>query len=552
MPRISRPLKDIEETVSRPIIYQITQDLKDIMGFDNEAVVIYGGKRNNVAVANATISNENDRNIKFQQNNMFFIEVKESYSREDINYVHGDTYVERALFSDPSLGISLRPVYLKSKVEMNVVYRSQSETEIRQCYAQLYETASRGRTTNLHYVTYTYPFSAEFIVLLDHLYSLREGVAGYGEDFLTYFRKHSRESLSISATQTGTNRTLVVTEKQKRIEAEFDFVGIPEEPSYNKERGNWEISFNYSFSYQRIDKEIIEYPISVHNQIIDSRFLDYLTSVYDPNATASSANHDLGALEKFGMGYLIESRPVQPYIQIPIYDDFSVPGKGPYNTMTVMVALVSVEDDKRTLLDLKDLGDYDIDPDILAFIKKERTYVTKIHHSLINISLYINNELQPPEALVVTEDLLVKATKDLDFRKQHRIRVSVMAEIQGVLYDALVRLRSTPSAFVKVISIMNELIAIDPDFKLLGLQPEIEEWQFTEVYRALKGTEQGMLGGPSRDLSSYYTTTPIGSRDYLKLITKLPEEVIQRYFQAKRMVRYTTMNAAVFARARKY
>lgn len=551
MPRISRTLPDVEESVSRPIIYQVAADILQVMSLKEDPVVIYGGKRNNISLKGSTISDQDDREARFNQTDMLFIEVKEGYSKEDINYVHGDTFVERALFNDRKLGISLRPVYLKSNVTMNITYRSQSETEIRRCYSHLYETASRGRTTNLHIITYSYPLSAEFIVLLDHLYSLREKVEPYGEDFFSYFKKHSNESLSCIMAQNASNRSLVITERQKRIEGEFDFVGTPDEPTYDRDRGNWEISFSYTFSYQRIDKEIIEYPISVHNQIIDSRFLDYLESVYDPELYRSSANHDLGSLERFGVGYKVEARPLRTYTQIPLVDDFSIPDGGPFNTMTVFLTLVNVEDDKRTLLDLKELGDYAIDPDILAFMKKERLHLTKLYHSMINVSVYIGDELQPDGVIEVTDDLIVKAVADLDIRKQYRIRIAVCAMIEGVLYNALIRLSKEPTAFVKVISVMNELIAIDPDFKLLGLQPEIAEWQFTAVWRALKGTEQGMFGGPSRDLDGYQTTTQFGGANHIEYITKLPREVIQRYFAHKRMVRFTTMNASVFVRARK-
>lgn len=551
MPTAAVTLPDIELTVSRPIVYQISKDIFTLMNLPNDPIILYGGKRETIANPNSDISKLGDKEARFDTNNMCFITVKEKPRAEDIQETAAYSFNQKAIFSDPKLKFSLRPIFFSTDMNLTITYRSQSETEIRRCIAYLQEKASRGRATNLHTVNYSYPLSFEFLNLLEHIYTLREATEGYGDSFPEYFAAHATSDFSVLCDQGGGNRHLVVNKRASRIMGNFDFTTTPEEPTYLKDKGVWELSFGYEFNYQRVEGVTVRYPINVHNQLIDTSYTNFLSDIVDPEMHHKQGPQDVLIDEYFGMDHLHQTRQPTTYIQIPSYDDFSI-DKGPYGTATVAMVLVDVDKDKKTLLDLNELGEYQLDADVLEFIRTEGQNAVELYKSVFNIALYINDRLMPPGSIELTPDLVVKSKTVLSYRDTHHIRISILPSIHATTYQSLRRLANNARAFTKVVATMNELLVLDPDFMQLDANPKIEPWQFEAVYRTLTAMDQGIIGSPNSSIPQYRTEPGTSTRNNFAYLTKLPQSTIDRYLSQKRRMRFTVMVGYIIAKKRKY
>jgi hypothetical protein len=350
--------------------------------------------------------------------------------------------------------------------------------------------AARGRQIHLHDFNYSYPLPFEFLALIQDIWRLRENVEGYGDSFNTYFKSHSTDRLTIHQKRDGFKRILAVNEKQARIQGLFDFIAIPDKMSRDDNTGTWEVSFNYKFNYQRPDAIFCKYPISVHNQLIPAKYTDHINTELDYQYQTRYYDQDYEALSEFEQDtYIDQSRNSYKFFRIPEYDDF-VFRENPSGTSTVFMALVEVEKDKKTLLNLNELGSIVIDPVILNYIKNNREKVVKHMQSFYLFSLWEDHYLKPQGYLELTEDLTLKSLYELDLRKQYRVRFSVNCEPLSLPYDEIVNLLEDREAFIKTINAINIMLRGNPDFQNFQIT-HISDWMLTELGFVLSGQHPG-------------------------------------------------------------
>jgi hypothetical protein len=144
--------------------------------------------------------------------------------------------------------------------------------------------------------------------------------------------------------------------------------------------------------------------------------------------------------------------------RLPLHDDINYYEYIPH-TKTLFSAIIELEEPivqnnttKYFLLNLKELGDYKIDDDVLEYIQQEGyKWMPKPYACLLNISLYRNDHLTDPKNLVIDSDLNVFAVSGVDIRKINRIRISYYNDIEKVMPEALVRLNNYKQAFIKLV-----------------------------------------------------------------------------------------------------
>ncbi len=553
MPRHLIALPDIEQTVTRPLTFQIVNQIYEIAQLPTDTEIQYAGKRGTNMAPGTSMSDFN-RSPKFTTSNITFITITEDYDQSSVQEIQPYSWDQKPVFLDDKLHVSLRPVYIPVNAEIEIVFRHTSETEIRKWLGMMISRVSHGRDINLHDITYSYPLSHEFTLLLEDIHALREAVDGYNESFSTYFDKCRSARMTTFSNIAGEQRHLVVKETQSQIIGTFEFPVLPEKPEHLQDIGLWQGRLVYKFMYQRPDQVLVDFPISVHNQYLPEKYLKNLETVIDPRQARHYQSYSYAALDHFSCDHYAEqSREPYPYIQIPSFDDFGKTSHGsetifPQKTATILTALCFLDEDKKTLANLNELGDVYIDEDILAFLKSEYRYLNKPYLSIFQVTHYQDGIMRPYDKIEILSDLTVRAVNPLSLRQRHHIRLSLYPDIHQPLYGALKRLAGHPKAFYKVIRSMNELLAIDPDFNNWEKTEKIDDWMFEAVYRILNVTHQGNLMSPNTNLDAYLTDWAGTTRNNFHLLTKLDPKVIQQYLEQKRRLRHTVMNAYIIAR----
>lgn len=509
MPHVSVTLPDNQQAITRPVIFDIVNQVTKITKLP-ESEIFYVGELQSAINPGSSVEDQ-DRHARFNVANRLYIEATETRDPYTLatTSVRGREHIP--VFLDRALGIAISPVYATHDVTITFKYTANSETLARRWKDDIEMNLSAMRDVNLHDITYHYLLPVEYLKLLKHLYDLREATVGYGQSFEEYVSSFATDRLTLLSNFTVSETRLAVSEKQCKIVGQYGFDGVPQAPERDSNDGVWIISFEYKFSYEKPVGCDMQYPVSVHNEVIDGIYTDDYDSNIDLLRITKSYSKSMGTMASFETDTTMNHRVSPfPYIRIPFYDDYKIPMMNT-GTGTVMVCLCTLDlPDKRTLLNLNELGDYMLDREIIKFIKaSEVMFLTMPYYSFVNVSLYKNNRLQPHDSIRCTPELNVIATKDLDPRSQYRIMISLVVDLELIQRAAIDRLMKHPKAFVKIIGALNELLRNHPNFNSYGDRTVITIAEFDPIFEILTGRRLG--NGRGVNVPTDYSPTAAGS-----------------------------------------
>lgn len=556
MPITLIPLPDIQQTITRPMNFEMAQQIIEIADLPRDIVIHYNGKRGARATPGSFMNDNGNHQANFTASNILFMIITEDYNTDAIQEIQPYSWDQRPLFLDSKLGFSLRPVYIENNVTVEITYRHSSETEVRRWLSTMYTRAAAGRQVNLHSLAYSYPLPREFFdFLLKDVHQLRENIEPYGDSLETYFDKHRTERLFTMTNQAGEQPVFMVKERQSDIQGLFEIPTVPEKPEHLSDIGMWQATLVYKYTYQRPEEMLVEYPIAVHSQYMPERYLKNLMSLEDPRSRPHYFSFGQQAMEQFSLDRVADrTLPEHRYITIPPFDDFGENNANsetvfPQPTSTIFTAMVFPDEaDHKTLCNLNDLGDVFIDEDILDFLKDEAPYLNKFYHSVFHLSFFIDGVTRPYEEIEVLPDLTVKATRTLSMRSRYHIRLALLPDINKPLYAALKRVTEHPAAFFKIVKGINELLVIDPVFKNWEDRRTVEPWMFDAVYHVLTGFSPGNVYGRGVDLTSYLTNELVTAQNLHGLLSRIDLRTLNAYLNDKKLRMRTVMNGFCVAR----
>lgn len=513
MPNVNVALPETSQTILRPAVLDIVKQVQEITKIDPKSKIQFPGDIQTMQTAGTEIGTTQNRSAIFGSDKYTFIEVEEDYDLDGLGSTSVDGKGNYPVFLDEKLGVSLSPIYASYKVTINFKYRCPSKTEALKWRDDMRIRVSQMRDINLHNITYTYFLPLELLVLIKIIYEKRENYLGYGQSFQEYFISNSSDRLKLISDTVGKDTRLGIAETQGRIQGMYGFEGMPEKPERDDTNGSWTISFSYNFTYDKPIGCNMIYPVMVHNQLLPIGYTHYYNKSVDLDKINKEVRGSKVALFAFESDTIMNTsiNPL-PYIRLPEFDDYVIPGT-PRGTGTAIMALCEVDtNDKKTLLNLNELGSLVMDKDILQFIKEvEYPYICKLYKSIINISLYRNK--QPTYTTTIDSDNLlnIKAVNTLDLRNQYRVRIAIVTDLTMLPKQAIDRLKRYPKAFVKLIGAINELLRNHPDLIRLADKEIISNLDFSNVYAILTGMRYNNGSGESTGL---YYNQGIGANEW--------------------------------------
>lgn len=454
MPNISIMTPEVEDSVIRPSILGIINQLKEVTGIPKETKVLYtdylraGFQRG--SAMNQQVEDSKDR-TSFSFGDQLAIEVKQSYEEGNVNSTAVKTPEHIPIFDDSRIGVFIKPIYFKYNFSIAIRYRSKSPSDGKRWRDAIRLHRSNMRDILLHDIEYHYPFPTEALNILTVIHELREKVDGYGESLVDWLAANSTTRFTSVVNQAGKQSQLVVAEKQMRVLGQYDFNIAPEEGEPDSEGRAWTTTFNYNVSFDVPVAVNMKYPFMIHNQLIPEPYASY-NQAYDIEQSNKAYSNSLGALSHFeSTSQLDKIKDRTNIVRIPEFDEF-LPTSKVHGTQPIISVLCEVDpDNKKILLNLKELGDYSIDSDILEFLKGEYSYLTLPYKSIFHISLYKWTALSSDKRIYVNEDLDVLAHDDLSLRINNRVMVSIVSDITYLDRDALLRLKRHKSAANKIL-----------------------------------------------------------------------------------------------------
>ena len=433
MPREIVSIAETYHSITRPIAISVIKDMVKNLGLNKDTSIIFPGLADQVPTNGTTTDNATPNTpVNMPTRQQATINVTETFAdhtarSENPHYI--DAY---PVFLDKELGVMVKPVYNTKQMDIGVLLRAQDATTVRRWFIQLKDMITRDFQTGAHLVNYSYVVPEGIMLLLIELYTKRETIAPYGDSISKYINGHFTDRFTIDTNQAGKANTPLIREEQTMIHAWFELDQTnPEQPQKNNNTGEWEIELNYKFYYSKIEKLVIDYPIVVHNQQIDTRFINL------DNLPAFENNYLQRTTDaRMPLGHFIGHRDygtqegLDPGLPIPWYDEWTIP-TGLYNGTTeasFLRILALVNEQEKTLLTLTDLGDFKISLAMIRYLKRRPMSLTKLHDNIFTIRIFRDNSLLDMNKTIVDENLNISHVWDYQLRNVYHVSMTILTD----------------------------------------------------------------------------------------------------------------------------
>jgi hypothetical protein len=464
MPKLLLPVPETLESVTRPVVYEITRDIFKATGLPEDTLIYYPGDLEKTYQQGSAVSPQTD-GVKLPFTSQVTVEVEEMYETERILSTAVMRPENLFIFRDDRIETGIKPAYSPTDVTITFRYRALDKTAATRWRDDIRMRVSMMRDLRLHNVSYHYLIPEEFLVILKEIHRLREVQGGYGEDYDTYFKANLTQRASILTNLAGKQPSWGISETQMRIVGWFDIPdNVPELGSKEDDGDTWTVSFSYKFKYDKPAECVMFYPLMIHNQLITYRPSE---SIDTPELHQRSYSMSAKNFSQFEAGHNLAPMLVRDGLSIPDFDEF-IPGAVIPKTQRIFTALTSITpEDTRSLMNLGELGTWDWDDDVLAFLKTEAPYMTRTYMSIFCLSLYKNEALLSDRLVQVNSALDVTATQALSIRDYFHVRLSLVTDLSLLSADAKERLRNNGGVFLKLVD------ALDSNLKNTDCWPRI-------------------------------------------------------------------------------
>lgn len=465
MPKLVLPILGNEETVTRPVVLAVAQQVMELTGIDASKVQMhYPGDVSQPLQPGSTVTGDNEPT--FGSGRRLSIDVEEIYAPESsyTNALHRPEHL--FIWRDDRIYTGVKPSYTTAQMRINFRYRAPDKQAAAAWRNDIRVRLGEGMHGHMHNLTYHYPIPEQMLAVLKDLYEMREAQAGYGETFEEFFQAGSSPKLTEVANLSGEEKRWHVAETQMRVQGRFAFEGGPERGDQTADGPTWSISFYYEFSFEKPLVCVMNYPLIVHNQLVKAQWrarTDGLTP-YQDDAMLRARTFSGAAMSYFEVNH---HRGLSSGISIPAFDEFD-PASQVAETLRMVSVLSTIDTatngDPELLMNLNDLGgDYVFDPEILAYMSSEGQNLVKHRCAALLVTLYqdmalrtkITNGREAP-VLLINSDLDVRLVEAPNLRKMYHVQVSLITDFDMMTREAQDRLRQHGQAFCLMLQALGE------------------------------------------------------------------------------------------------
>ena len=347
-----------------------------------------------------------------------------------------------AIFQDKAISTLLRPIYSRMICTIELKIRTADYSLAQGWINDQKIKFTQGRNEHSHDIEYHYPIPQECLIILKHLHSLREAQAGYGESWDQWISKNIAKKATVLSTLNGKPKMLAIKETAVNILGWWEFTDPPENQK-SEVGATREITFSYKYQYDQPTHLSMIYPICVHNQMLDMKYIgpEEFTRYgwLEGDKSLTHRVDDVFRKQYMHLDFKLGG------VRIPHFDEW-YPTTVPLATATLALALCKIEPDDTTLiLDLNDLKSFGARQEILAFMSAYSADLLQSGDNPFIVTVYKNGVAMKGDKLTIGPDLIVKSIEPLDLRGVYHLRVGLLTDLTLLTPKGVDTLRNNPT-----------------------------------------------------------------------------------------------------------
>ena len=452
MPKVCLETPEVSDAISRPVVMQVVRQMAARLAIPSDISVRYLGGGVALAVPGSTLDDHGAGN-RLPPDQRITIECVEEYVEDNTLTTAVMRPEHTAVFADSPLGIYITPVYQRVQVVVSVTLTATDRTTADTWISTMRRRSTQGVGEMLHLVDYHYPLPFPYLVILTAIHNLREAQGGYNQTIGAWLQQCLTTRATSIYDQAGGNATLVVREQQVGVLGWYDWT-VPSKSEKDSDSGSYSSSFTYTFSYDRVESSVMEYPLMVHNQLLDARFYA-ATKPYEIEDQPIRGGLSTMILRN----WTYEARAsyawrCRPGIPIPQFDDW-LPDDNPQllNLMRIMIARDPTN--PHDILNLTELGVYSLHDETLDYMRQYPVGLVRAGESMFVVQLWDGRQLVNANQLIVGNNLSISTMYPLDVRRQYHLTLSILRDVRRLSKGAIQRLSKHGELAVTVMSLLD-------------------------------------------------------------------------------------------------
>lgn len=451
MPQVVKAIGNTYDTITRPVVFCVAQDVLKMMGFDKDAFLSFKGFTEVAVNRNSSLDPINKS--YFGTDTIAEIEVAEK-PRQNMLYTMSVLRPdELCVFRDEKSNLFLRPVKQMTEIEIQFSLRFHSKTEAMRWRDDIHGRSARFHHKNYHRVTYSYPIPPIYMNFLYDMHQLiKVSDPTEEQDFADYFFKFADERTSTLTNLSGADHMVVVPETQVRVLGWWNFDEVVDKPVHDKDANTWTISWSYTFLYDKVIECALFHELVVRQEPIPAKW--FPEEPYDLDQEKQLAGSNSNMLAEHHMPDF-EKRGGIYHNRSPVTDTWFPIGacrQDLRNYTPIFIILTTLlPDNNRLVLNLKEMGDFELSPASLALIQKEHMWVTTVGESIFNVSIFGNESIALPEQQFLDADLNLQTHADLNRTPVYRVVISVIKDLSLLSNPAIDRAKDNACLMKDVI-----------------------------------------------------------------------------------------------------
>lgn len=459
MPTAKMPIPNSDYTVARNAIMSVVQDLKEYTYMGDDVKILFPNDGAVVPTQGSAIT-DMSRRPTYLTKKVLHVEVEEDTDPESMLNVHIHSKNNVPIFGDIDVELLMTPIYFRHNVTLTIDFRSDSRSEVVNWRNGLKTRLAAGAQFGLlHTLQFSFHIPNAYFELLKHIHEIKERNYPTNESFVDYFKRNSIDRVTTIHDPHGAFKNIVIQESQSRVQGVYEISEVPEKPERSAESGTYVSRLTYKFHYMKPEYMFIRYPVSAFNELIDEKYVKHHNLDKNYFTRPQSGNKHVTDYRFFEYQEQIGTGDETiGFVRYPYYDDKKL--KETFNGYKSYASfLVSIADDKKNLLNLKQLGDLAMNEHILEFIKDvEWQYIGKPYESVLSIYLHKNDDMISYSDIEVTPSLDINSVRELDIRDEHRVVFDIIWDWTLLPRAAIDRLLGYPKAFEWVLRAINRAI----------------------------------------------------------------------------------------------
>lgn len=449
------------DAIMRRACRNVIQNVMRITGMDETDNVDFRGDYGIAKHPGGSMGTQG-KNQTYPHDGRIIVNAKETYRESEVINSAVREPDAQPIFLDQSLGIVIKPVYSATDVELSFTFRAKTKTEAQNWRDDIKVRMADNRQQHLHELEYHFPVPVWCSMFLKHVHTLREAQGGYGQSLGEYLKEAYTKRAYLAGTQDGDLKKtlLVIGEHQIGVQGWFDFQDVPEEDKVGDGGPAWNISFTYRFNYKKPVEINAQYPLVIHNQLIDAMYIPNPQEIRDPDKVSNYRGSYKFALDTFDYEARTAPRP-NGGIMIPEFDEWIPDAVPNYTTSLITWMTFPQPADLQLVFSEEDVLTTGFDPSILAYMRRQGQKLVKRGQAAIHFCLYRDNDPIADGDLVVTvteRGFEIRTKSVPDIRLRYHMRMSFCTSYALYTEEALEELHQDGYATLRMFqTVVNKL-----------------------------------------------------------------------------------------------